>query len=75
MVTRNLHQEFEEMPDEEWEVDHFVYKLGPHIKPPHTVKTGNLYATLRVWAMIDTLLTADSVSEARDISKARSKVK
>ncbi len=71
VVTRNLHTEFEEMPDEEWEVDHFVYKLGPAIKPNHVVKTGNLYATGRVWAMIDTLLTADSISEARDISKER----
>jgi len=74
VVTRNLHDVFEEMPDEEWEVDHFVYKLGPAIKPDHVVKTGNLYATLRVWAMIDTLLTADTISEARDISKERSMV-
>jgi len=74
VVTRNLHSEFPEMPDEECEVDHFVYKLGPAIKPTHTVKTGNLYATGRVWAMIDTLLTADSISEARDISQARNEV-
>lgn len=71
VVTRNLHDEFTEMPDEECEVDHFVYKLGPAIKPTHTVKTGNLYATGRVWAMIDTLLTSDTISEARDISKTR----
>jgi len=74
VVTRNLHEQFPEMPDEECEVDHFVYKLGPAIKPTHRVKTGNLYATGRVWAMIDTLLTADSISEARDISKARNEV-
>ena len=75
VVTRNLHDEFAEMPDEECEVDHFVYKLGPAIKPTHVVKTGNLYATGRVWAMIDTLLTADTISEARDISQARNEVK
>lgn len=74
VVTRNLHEQFPEMPDEECEVDHFVYKLGPAVKPTHTVKTGKLYATGRVWAMIDTLLTADSISEARDISQARSEV-
>lgn len=70
-VTRNLHKQFEEMPDEECEVDHFVYTLGPAIKPDHTVKTGNIYATGRVWAMLDTLLTSDTISEARDISKTR----
>ena len=71
VVTRNLHNEIEEMPDEECEVDHFVYMLGPAIKPTHIVKTGKLYATGRVWAMLDTLLTSDTISEARDISKAR----
>lgn len=71
VVTRNLHNEIEEMPDEECEVDHFVYMLGPAIKPTHIVKTGKLYATGRVWAMLDTLLTSNTISEARDISKAR----
>jgi len=71
LVTRNLHEVFEEMPDEECETDHFVYKLGPAIRPSHPVKTGNIYATGRVWAMLDTLLTSDTISEARDISKAR----
>lgn len=74
VITRNLHEQFAEMPDEEWQVDHYVYKLGPAIKPTHTVKTGKLYATGRVWAMLDTLLTADTISEARDISKARNKM-
>lgn len=74
VVTRNLHEEFDEMPDVECDMDHFVYKLGPAIKPAHTVKTGKLYASGRVWAMIDTLLTANSIKEARDISKERSEV-
>ncbi len=73
VVTRNLHEQFEEMPDEECKVDHFVYTLGPAIKPTHLVKTGKLYATGRVWAMLDTLFTADTILEARDISKARMK--
>lgn len=47
------------MPDEEWNVDCFVYKLGSAIKPMHFVKTGKLYATGRVWAMLDTLLTSN----------------
>lgn len=71
VITRNLHEEFEEMPDEECEIDFFVYTLGPAIKPTHVVKTGRIYATGRVWAMLDTLLTSNTISEARDISKAR----
>ena len=73
VVTRNLHEQFIEMPDEECDTDHFVYTLGPAIKPIHTVKTGKLYATGRVWAMLDTLLTADTIKEASEISKARMK--
>lgn len=57
-----MHKFFSEMPDEEWNMDHFVYTLGPAIKPGHIVKTGNLYANGRVWAMIDTLLTSDTIA-------------
>lgn len=72
-VTRNLHEQIVEMSDVECEVDHFVYTLGPAIKPTHIVKTGKLYATGRVWAMLDTLLTADTIKEASIISKERMK--
>lgn len=71
VVTRNMHDEIPEMPDEEWDNDHFIYKLGPAIRPDHKVKTGGLYASGRVWAMLDTLLTADSIKEASEISKKR----
>lgn len=71
VVTKNLHTEIPEMPDIVEDRDLFVYKLGPAIVPSKVVKTGNLYASGRVWAMLDTLLTADSIAEARDISKAR----
>ena len=71
VVTRNMHDEIPEMPDEEWDSDHFIYKLGPAIKPDHVVKTGGLYASGRVWAMLDTLLTADTIKEASEISKNR----
>lgn len=36
-----------------------------------TVKAGNIYPSGRVWAMLDTLLTADTILDARDISKER----
>lgn len=71
VVTKNIHDEVADMPDEVWEDNHFVYKLGPAIIPNKVVKNGKIYPNGRVWAMLDTLLTADTISEARDISKVR----
>lgn len=70
-VTKNLHAEIPEMPDHVEDCDFFVYKLGPAIVPTKVVKTGNIYASGRKWAMLDTLLTADTIAEACNISKAR----
>lgn len=71
VVTKNMHDEIEKMPDEEWEDNHFIYRLGPAIIPQKEIKTGNIFRNGRVWAMLDTLLTSDTISEARDISKNR----
>lgn len=70
-VTRNMHDEIPEMPDEVWDGDCYVYKLGPAIVPSKTVKTGKIFRNGRVWAMLDTLLTCDTISEARDMTQAR----
>lgn len=70
-VTRNLHDEIPEMPDEVCDTNHYVYKLGPAIKPVKTVKTGKIFRNGRVWAMLDTLLTCDTISDARDLTQAR----
>lgn len=70
-VTRNMHDEIPEMPDEAWDNDCYVYKLGPAIIPTKTVKTGKIFRNGRVWAMLDTLLTCDTISEARDVTQAR----
>lgn len=70
-ITKNVHDVIDIMPDEEWETEHFVFDLGPAIIPPKVVKTGNIYKNGRVWAMIDTLLTCDTISEARDLSQKR----
>ncbi len=52
--------------------DHFLYTLGPAIKPIKEIKTGNkINRAQRVWCMLDTLLTSKTISEARDISKKR----
>ena len=55
------------MPDEIWDTEHFIFELGSAIVPSKIVKTGNIYRNGRVWAMLDTLLTCDTISEARDI--------
>ena len=70
-VTKNVHEDIPEMPDEVWDTEHFVFELGTAIVPSKVVKTGNIYRNGRVWAMLDTLLTADTISEARDISSKR----
>ena len=70
-VSRNMHDEIPEMPDEVWDTEHYVYKLGPAIIPQKTVRTGNIFRNARVWAMLDTLLTCDTISEARDVTQSR----
>ncbi len=70
-IVKNLHDDIEEMPNVEDEYEHFVYSLGKPIIPSKVVKTGNIYASGRKWAMLDTLLTADTIHEASEISKQR----
>lgn len=71
IVTSNLHDELKVMPDFEEDGDYFVYRLGPAIVPQKEVRTGNIYRNGRIWAMLDTLLTCDTISEARDLSNKR----
>lgn len=71
VVTKNLHSEIIEMPDIQEEKEYFVYSLGEAIIPSKTIKTGKIYASGRKWAMLDTLLTADTIHEASEISKQR----
>lgn len=70
-VTKNLHTEIAEIPDEILEVPHFVYNLGPAIKPPKEIRTGNIFQSGRVWCHLDTLFTCSTISEARDLTKSR----
>ena len=71
VVSKNLHNEIPEMPDVQETMNFYVYSLGPAIVPGKTVKTGNIYRNGRVWAMLDTLLTCDTISEARDLTQSR----
>ncbi len=51
---------------------HFLLHLGPAIKPPHEVRTGDkIKRSARVWCMIDLLLTSKTITEARDLTKNR----
>lgn len=74
-ITKNLHDVIDIMSDKEWDTDHFIFDLGPAIIPSKPVRTGSIYPNGRVWAMLDTLLTSDTISEARDISQERMKIK
>ncbi len=72
VITKNVHDEIPEMPDVDWEEAHFVYTLGPAIKPTKKVKAGEkVRMAARVWAMLDLLLTSDTISEAMELSKQR----
>ena len=73
VTTRKPHDEIPEIsPDKEWDKLHFIYTIGPAIIPSKTVKAGpNVKMAARVWAMLDLLLTADTISEAMKLSKQR----
>ena len=51
---------------------HFLYHLGPPIRPPQEVRTGNLYRNQRVRCALDLLLTSPTIAEARDRTLQRS---
>ncbi len=63
---------FPEADDVEVE-PHYVFRLGPPIVPPHEVKYGpKISRAMRVYCMIDTLLTCSTITEALEESKRRS---
>lgn len=64
-VFKNPAIHFKEIPSANWE-PYYLYHLGPSIVPTKEVKTGKVYPSGRKWAMLDLLLTSDSVSEASD---------
>ena len=70
-VARDIHEAMPVMPTYEFDHDHFVYDLGPAIVPGKPVKTGKIFHSARVWAMLDTLLTCDTISDAQVLTAAR----
>ena len=71
VVSTNLHNEIKEMPDKEDDYPHFIYTLGPAIIPQKDIMTRKIYPSGRVWCHLDTLLTCDTISEARDLTRER----
>lgn len=62
-VIRNFHPHFPECVNKE-EAPHFLYRLGPAIRPTQEVKTGSIYRAGRKWAMLDLLLTSKTIADA-----------
>ena len=63
-VFTNPRALFPEASDEVWG-PHYCVSLGPAIVPPHPVPNGpRIHRSARCWCMLDTLLTAPSVSDA-----------
>jgi hypothetical protein len=52
---------------------HFIYHLGPPMRPPSEVRTGKIFRNGRVYCAIDTLLSGafKTIGEARDETKRR----
>ena len=69
-IVDDIHEEIPELSPKGWPA-HFLYTLGPPIVPPKTVKNGKVFPNGRVWAMLDLLLTSDTVSDARDLTQQR----
>lgn len=69
-ILNNMHTRIKEIPSEDWG-PYFLYSLGPGFRPAKRVSTGNIFRNGRVWCMLDTLFTARTISEARDISQRR----
>jgi hypothetical protein len=69
-VITDLHEAFREIPSKECE-PFYLYTLGAAIVPRKEVRTGKIFANGRVWCMLDTLLTCQTIAEARDLSKRR----
>ena len=71
VITKNIHTYISEYPDHQENIPHFVFTLGEAIIPSKCVKSGAKMRARRVWAMIDLLLTCDTVDEAVAKTKER----
>ena len=58
------------MPNQTLNSPYLVYTLGPAIIRKN-VKTGNIVRATRRWAMLDALLTEDTIYDACELSNKR----
>lgn len=73
VVETRMRDVFPEAAAETWN-PHFVYALGPPIAPPARVPSGKrIQRSARVWCMLDTLFTSDTISAALDETDRRRK--
>lgn len=70
-IIDHLHEAIPEVIQESDQHKHFLLELGPTMKPHHQVRNGKIYPTQRLWCTIDTLLTCDTIKEARDLTDTR----
>ncbi|RJO61001.1 hypothetical protein C4544_03945 [candidate division WS5 bacterium] len=70
-IVDDLHSEIKEIKKGMTGDPHYIYKLGPPIIPEKEIKTGNIFRNGRVKAMLDLLLTCNTISEARDKTQIR----
>lgn len=70
-VFTNPKSHFSSAPKDDWK-PHYLYHLGTPIKPAHEIRTGKrITRNNRVSAMIDLLLTSNTIQEAWEKSKLR----
>lgn len=62
-IYANLHNRFPEIPHDADPNPHVVYDLGPDLPIP-TIPTAGTYATARVWALLDQMLTQPTLQDA-----------
>ena len=70
-IFQNWHQVVDEWPNIDGD-PHFLLTLGPAIQPTREVRTGRgIVRSARVWVDIDLLLTAATITEASQLTRAR----
>jgi len=68
--TKDPNTKFKEIPSANWG-PHYLYNLSEPIIPSKDIRTGNIYRNGKVWAMLDLLLTSDTIAEARTKTQKR----
>jgi hypothetical protein len=69
-IFTNPHDHIPEIPNYNWEPC-FIYRLGPSIELPKQIRNGRIFPSARIWCMIDTLFTCETIHDAMKLSKKR----